>query len=134
MYNKQQAQLTLRENLLYQNLPDDILTQINRLINWEPFEKILAKLHPSPVGRPAYDPLLMFKILIIQQIYGHSDPEMETMLYGNLFYRRFLGLSATDSILNYSTIFRFRSDLESINFCQVCFKNPTPASETPTVA
>jgi len=54
----------------------------------------LAKLHPSMEGRPAYHTLKMLKILIIQQLYGHSDPEMETMLYGNLFYRRFVELSA----------------------------------------
>ena len=55
MYNKQ-AQLTLEENFLYQILLEGILAQFNRLINWEPFEKILAKLHSSPVGRPAYEP------------------------------------------------------------------------------
>ena len=48
------------------------------------------------LGRPAYDLLRMFKILIISKLYGYSDPEVETMLYGNLFYRRFFGLSAID--------------------------------------
>ena len=51
MYNKQ-GQLTFSEYILYQNLPEDILVKINRLINWRAFEAILAKLHPSSVGRP----------------------------------------------------------------------------------
>jgi len=122
MYKKQQGQLTFSEHILYQKLPEDILAKINSLINWKPFEKILAKLHPSSVGRPAYDPLLMLKILIIQQIYGHSDPEMEIMLYGNLFYRRFLGFSATDPVPDYSTISRFRTSLESMNLYRACFE------------
>ena len=122
MYKKNHTQLTIGENLLYQNLPDDILSKLNQLINWKPFEKILAKLHPSTVGRPAYNPLLMLKILIIQQIYGHSDPEMEFMLHGNLFYRRFLGLSATDPVPDHSTICRFRKDLLSMNLHRECFQ------------
>ncbi|WP_255592093.1 transposase [Thermosulfurimonas sp. F29] len=85
MYKESHNQLTFGEYLLYQNLPDDILAYLNRIIDWKPFELILAKLHPSSVGRPAYNPLLMLKILIIQQIYKHSDTEVEVMLYGNLF-------------------------------------------------
>ena len=46
---------------------------------------------------------------------------METTLYGNLFYRRFLGLSATDPVPDHSTISRFRSDLESMNLYRKCF-------------
>jgi len=63
----------------------------------------------------------MLKILIIQQIYGHSDPEMELMLKGNLFYRRFLGLSATDPVPDHSTISRFRSDLKASRLYRRCF-------------
>jgi len=87
MYRPNNTQLTIGENLLYNNLPKDTLYQIDKLINWQPFEKILSKLHPSKEGRPGYNPLKMFKILIIQQLYGQSDPEMEMMLYGNFFYK-----------------------------------------------
>jgi len=51
MYKKQQGQLTFSEHILYQKLPEDILAKINSLINWKPFEKILAKLHPLYVCR-----------------------------------------------------------------------------------
>jgi len=43
---------------------------------------------------------------------GIPTPEMELMLKGNFF----LGLSAVDSVPDYSTISRFRSDLKSMNF------------------
>ncbi len=121
MFKKNKGQLTIGEHLISQNLPEDILSRINKLIHWKPFEKILASLHPAKVGRKAYNPVLMFKILIIQQIYGHSDPEMELMLKGNLFYRRFLGLSAVDPVPDYSTISRFRSDLKAMNLYRKCF-------------
>ena len=76
MFKKTNGQLTIGEHLIYQNLPEDILSRINKLIDWNPFENILASIHPAKVGRKAYNPVLMLKILIIQQIYGHSDPEM----------------------------------------------------------
>ena len=57
---KNYTQLTIGENLLYQNLPENILAKLNRLINRKPLERILSKLHPSFVGRPAYNPLLIF--------------------------------------------------------------------------
>ncbi|AEH44989.1 transposase IS4 family protein [Thermodesulfatator indicus DSM 15286] len=122
MFRENNTNLTIGEHLIYQNLPDDILARINKLINWDPFQQILVSLHPSKVGRKAYNPVQMLKILIIQQIYGHSDPEMELMLKGNLFYRRFLGLSAIDPVPDHSTISRFRSDLKSLNLYRRCFE------------
>ena len=103
MFKKNDIQFTIGEQLIYQNLPEDTLSQIDRLIDWRRFEQILSSLHSAKVGRKAYNPVLMLKILIIQQMYGHSDPEMELMLKGNLFYRRFLGLSATDPVPDHSS-------------------------------
>jgi len=122
MYRLNNAQLTLGEDLLHNKLPEDTLSQINKLIDWQTFEKILAKLHPSKEGRPAFNPLKMLKILFIQQLYGHSDPEMEMKLYGDLFYRRFVGLSATDPVPDYSTICRFRKALEGMGLMEELFE------------
>ena len=122
MYQKNYTQLTIGKNLLYQKLPDDLSAKLNRIIDWKPFETILTKLHSSDIGRLAYNPISTLKILIIQQIYDHSDPEMEIMLHGNFFYHRFLGLSATDSVPNHSTICGFRKDLQSINLYRACFQ------------
>lgn len=121
MFKKNSNQLTIGEHLIYQNLPKDILSRVNKLINWQKFEQILAALYPSNLGRKAYNPVMMLKILIIQQIYGHSDPEMELFLKGNLFYRRFLNLSATDPVPDHSTISRFRSNLKAMNLYRKCF-------------
>ena len=74
MLKKNSGQLTIGEHIIYQNLPKDILSRIDILINWQPYEQILCALHPAKAGRKAYNPVMMLKILIIQQIYGHSDP------------------------------------------------------------
>jgi IS5 family transposase len=121
MYKTSATQLSFVEALLYKQLPEDKLSQINNMIDWQPFEKILSKLHPSKEGRPAYNPLQMFKILIIQQMYKHSDPEMEKMLYVNNSYRRFVGLTGTERVPDYSTICRFRMALEGMELMQELF-------------
>jgi len=122
MFRANKTQLINEEDWLYDNLPEDTLSQINKLVNWQPFEKILAKLPPLTEGSSALNPLKMFKILIIQKFYGHSEHEMEMQLYGNLFYRRFVGLSATDPVPDYLTIWRFRKALEVLGLMQELFE------------
>jgi IS5 family transposase len=46
------------------------LDEIDRLIDWKPLEKVLRqklKRVANAVGNPAYPPLLMFKILLLQR-------------------------------------------------------------------
>ncbi len=43
-------------------------------------------------GRPAYDPVLMFKILVIQAQPGLSDDKAEFLINDRLSLMRFLGL------------------------------------------
>ncbi len=59
MFRENNTNLTIGEHLIYQNLPDDILARINKLINWDPFQQILASLYLSKDGTPAQrQPLL----------------------------------------------------------------------------
>ncbi|MBA2848491.1 hypothetical protein G4V39_03295 [Thermosulfuriphilus ammonigenes] len=64
MFKKNSGQLTIGEHLIYQNLPEDILSHINKLINWQPFEQILGALHSAKVSRKIYKPIMMLKIPI----------------------------------------------------------------------
>jgi IS5 family transposase len=50
--------------------------QINKLVDWEQVHKLLRKYYPKGLrlaGRQAYDPLLLFKMLLLQNWYGLSD-------------------------------------------------------------
>ena len=47
-------------------------------------------------GVKAYDPVLMFKILLIQKFYNLSDKKAEQGLNVNLLYLRFVGMSTED--------------------------------------
>ena len=67
---------------------------------------------PPPAGEPSYPPLLMVKVLLLQQWYSLSDPQLEEALGDRLSFRRFVGLGLQDATPDHSTISRFRQALE----------------------
>ena len=88
------------------------LEKIEALINWGRLDYRLIKiLGRSGLGPTGYPPLMLFKALILQHLYGLSDPALEEMLYDRLSFRRFCGLSLTDKIPDETTICRFRAAL-----------------------
>jgi IS5 family transposase len=57
----------------------DKLNEIDQIVNWEIFRSILMQAYKNKTrkgGRPEIDVIIMFKALIIQKIYGLSDPEL----------------------------------------------------------
>jgi IS5 family transposase len=85
------------------------LDRLHGLVRWYRFEKLLAPLRSDGAGRPAYPPLLMFKVLLLQSLYGLSDAETEEALGDRLSFRRFAGLALTDGVPDHSTLCRFRN-------------------------
>ena len=59
----------------------DPLETLNGLVPWEVFRKRLAKAlkrsDGAKGGRPPYDPVMMFKIMVLQALYGLSDDQAE---------------------------------------------------------
>lgn len=99
------GQLSLAEALVGRRLGSNArLERIDGLVKWYRFEKLLSGLHASPVGRPSYPPLVMFKALLLQQWYGLSDAELEEALADRLSFRRFLGLDLEATIPDHTTL------------------------------
>jgi IS5 family transposase len=90
---------------------NDCLERVGALVKWYRFEKLLRKLKPDGAGRPPYDPLLMFKALLLQQWYGLSDAQLEEALNDRVSFRRFLGLSLDADAPDHTTVCRFRNRL-----------------------
>lgn len=89
------------------------LEKIEILINWKRLDyrlkKILARSGMGPTG---YPPQTLFKALILQNLYGLSDPMLEEMLYDRMSFRRFCNLSLNSKIPDETTICRFRGALK----------------------
>lgn len=87
------------------------LQSVNEIINWRPIRKMLDDLHSSHRGRPAYDPLLLFKILLLQQWFNLSDPQAEAQVNDRISFKLFLGMDIMDTSPDETTICRFRNDI-----------------------
>jgi IS5 family transposase len=93
----------------------DPLEKLNALVPWEVFRKPLAKALKrsggEKGGRPPYDAVLMFKILVLQALYNLSDDQAEFMIQDRLSFMRFLGLALSDKVPDAKTIWLFREHL-----------------------
>ncbi|MBE0559045.1 MAG: IS5 family transposase [Proteobacteria bacterium] len=94
---------------------DHVLFRIDKLVEWERFRPILDevfKIVPKkPGGRPPYDRMMMFKVMVIKHLYNIPDGQMEIRLLGDLHYRVFLGLSMADATPDENTIWLFHNKL-----------------------
>ena len=93
----------------------DSLEKLNEKINWEIFKPILKKALNKEAkglgGRPAYDYVLMFKIIILQRLYNISDDQTEYQINDRLSFMRFLGLELKDKVPDAKTIWLFKEKL-----------------------
>ena len=76
-------------------------------------KRAFAKARKSNAGRKEYDRVLMFKILVLQQLYNLSDDQTEFQIRDRYSFGRFLGLSPEDVVPDAKTIWRFREGLKS---------------------
>lgn len=94
----------------------DPLARLNAVIDWAVFSPILARLPKpepkEPGGRPPYEAGLMFKVLVIQSLYGLSDHRTQFQITDRLSFKSFLGLSDADKAPDEKTIWAF---LEALN-------------------
>jgi transposase, IS5 family len=120
---KQSGQFSFVDALLPQGIGrNERLDRLSGLVKWYRFEKILARLRPEGgAGRPAYSPLLMFKALLLQSLYGLSDAELEDAISDRWSFRRFVGLSVEAPVPDHTTLCRFRNLLSEAGLLDSLF-------------
>jgi len=103
----------------------DPLEKLNKFIKWEDFREMLAtafsKQAKGPGGRPPFDYVMMFKILILQKLYNMADDKTEYQIKDRLSFQRFLGLALCDTVPDAKTIWNFREILQEVNILETIF-------------
>lgn len=93
----------------------DPLEKLNAVVPWEVFRKPLAKAlkrsDGAKGGRPPFDAVMMFKVLVLQALYSLSDDQTEFQIQDRLSFMRFLGLGLGDKVPDANTIWLFREHL-----------------------
>jgi len=90
----------------------DKLAELESLIEWEAFRPIISQIynnHTDQGGRPITDEILLVKMLVLQSLYGLSDPEMERQANDRISFRKFLGFP--EKIPDHTTLWYFRERL-----------------------
>ena len=100
----------------------DPLTGISDRIDFEKIRPILSDLYENDTekgGRPNYDPILMVKILLLQQWYSLSDPQIERDIRDRISFMKFLGYP--EKLPDRNTIWYFRERLSKTGKDRIVF-------------
>ena len=93
----------------------DPLGRLAQVIDFEMFrddlEAALSRSDRVRGGRPAYDAVLMFRVLVLQTLYTLSDDQTEYQLKDRLSFTRFVGLALHDPVPDAKTIWLYREQL-----------------------
>ncbi len=103
----------------------DPLERLNKGIDFELFRSILieklTKLSAGAGGRPPYDYVMMFKILILQRYYNLSDDQVEFQINDRLSFMRFLDLTIADDVPDSKTVWHFKEQLIDLELVEDLF-------------
>ncbi len=103
------------EKISKQNYP---LEKLLAHIDFEFFRKLLEDYFrkdkeegDNKGGRPPYDYVMMFKIVILQRYCSLSDDSTEYAILDRLSFMRFLGLTLSNAVPDSKTIRNFKNEL-----------------------
>lgn len=92
-------------------------------------DKALTCADGNKGGRPPFDPVLMFNILVIQTLNNLSDERTEYLINDRLSFLRFLGLSLSDRVPGAKTIWLFSERLTQASAIERLFDRSNTASD-----
>ena len=93
----------------------DPLERLAAVVDFEvfrgPLVTVLRRSARGKGGRPPFDPVMMFKILVLQALYSLSDEGCELQIKDRLSFQRFLGLGLDGRVPDATTVWLFREKL-----------------------
>ncbi|MDH4200640.1 MAG: IS5 family transposase [Spirochaetia bacterium] len=102
----------------------DSLEKLDEAIDWSIFRKKLKAIRKNRTGtggRPAFDEIIMFKALVLQQLYELSDDQIEFQIRDRLSFMRFPGVHSFTDIPDSKTTWLFREKLGENNLVRKLF-------------
>jgi len=89
--------------------------KLSATVDFELFRPVLTQAlrrgDPSKGGRPGFDPVLKFKMLVLQALHGLSLQQTDYLVRDRLSWMRFCGLGPGDTVPDANTLWNFREAL-----------------------
>lgn len=93
----------------------DPLKTLAATVDFEMFRSVLTKALrrgvPSKGGRPPFDPVLKFKMLVLHSLHGLNLAQTSYMVRDRLSWMRFCGIGPADRVPDANTLWDFREAL-----------------------
>jgi IS5 family transposase len=89
---------------------NQVLEIIAREVDFSEAEQRVVNTYAAG-GRPAYRPAVLLRVMILQHLYGLSDPQAELQIKDRLSFQKFVQLDAHEAVPDETTICRFRQRL-----------------------
>lgn len=93
----------------------DPLERLASVVDFEVFRGLLIvalrRSDRGKGGRPPFDPVMMYKILVLQALYSLSDEPTEFQIKDRLSFQRFLRMGLDGKVPDATTIWLFRERL-----------------------
>jgi len=87
--------------------PNEVLEKIRALVDLSQAERRLEATY-SELGRPGHRAAVLLRVMLLQHLYGLSDPQAEEQLGDRLSFQKFVGLRAGEAVPDETAICRFR--------------------------
>jgi IS5 family transposase len=105
----------------------DPLERVSKAVNFELFKPLLRQIFgkakdPKKGGRPPWDFLLIFKIMILQELYNTADEMTEYLINDRLSFQRFLGLTLGDKVPDAKAIWAYKDALAKSGRAKALFE------------
>jgi IS5 family transposase len=108
------------EHIYGRVIPENhFLKQLDKVVDFTFINDLCRDAYNPDVGRPAYEPQMMFKMLFLQFLYDISDRRIEEEANFNLVLKWFLGLAIDESPPDATSLTRFRERLGVKRFASI---------------
>jgi transposase, IS5 family len=95
-------------------------------IPWQSFRPLLdqgyAQESKSNAGRKRNDPLLLFKMLVLNQLFSPSDDNLDFQVNDRRYFEEFVGLGVMNNIPDATTVAFFRERLRKAGVIEDLFE------------
>jgi IS5 family transposase len=104
----------------------EVLERLATLIDWERLRGSLERAYKlGGAGREPVDPVMLFKLLLLERLYQLSDRDAVWMARDSLSFRQFLGLGAGDNVPDDTTVVVFRRRIREAGLLDDLFAEVT---------
>lgn len=90
------------------------LKKINDMVQWRPFKKKFKRLYSADEGRPAWDPIVLFKCLLLAEWNTLSDRQLEEAIEFRYDFRKFTGIPLDKEAPDATTFVVFRNRIQHL--------------------